>query len=242
MTNENKVIEYLNGDMSQQEREGFEQLLKSDLEVKNLLDKYRPIFNGLDHLENIKPSEGLRSNVLTMINQAAEKKTITKSSGWKWIGMISFLFLVVAISYFINGTKQSINVTKKIPQKQFDLYNPSVTSRIHAVSLNESTTSNSNDVIKTLIKVLNEDKSSNVRLATVRVMQQHLQNEMTRVALVNALGQEKDPFVLIEIINTLARHKEKSAIGALEQLTKENGLEKFIKDEAHLGLFQIQEY
>ena len=242
MTNEEKIIEYLNGDMEQGAKRDFELLLESDSSLRKLLEEYRLIFQSLDDINPIKPSDNLRSSVLAMLDKESESITRNKTTKWNWILVLGILFVISITGYYIISKNDTKNVSKKLPNHQLELNNNSVTGRIHAVSLNDDKNGGNNEVINTLIKVLDEDKSSNVRLATVKVMNQHIHNEMIRVALVNALGKEKDPFVLIEIINTLARNKEKSALGALEELTQENNLEKFIKDEAHLGIFQIQEY
>jgi len=90
-----------------------------------------------------------------------------------------------------------------------------------------------------LLKVLQVDQSSNVRLAAVETLSNYTDNENVRSGLISIITSETDAFVKIAILNALGRHNNEEVKRTLESITNDESQQKFIIDEAHLQLIKL---
>lgn len=95
------------------------------------------------------------------------------------------------------------------------------------------------DIIKALIRTMNEDGNTNVRLAALEALAKFKNQPHVRKALIDALGSQKDPVVQISLIRLLVEMNEQGAKKQLEEITTEEDLLPAVKDEAHAGLLKL---
>ncbi|WP_235296252.1 HEAT repeat domain-containing protein [Portibacter marinus] len=246
MNKEEKIIDYLQGEMTYEERSKFERSLTSDPVLKAELEEYRLLFDEIDQMEISRPSLTLKSNFdymleSEMIRQDSKSNVMTLKT-WRSAAAVAAI-LVIGFLVGQNWTQKSvINQQSQalVADMKRNMKSESVTGRIEAVQVSQQFAKPENEVLNTLIETLKNDSSPNVRLAAAEALDRYAAEEKVRTALVRQLSTEKDPFVLIALINTLSEQKVEKAIDPLQELTTAEDVAKFIKDEAHLGLIKIE--
>ncbi len=94
-------------------------------------------------------------------------------------------------------------------------------------------------IVHVLVKTMNEDHNSNVRLAAMEALGKFSNEASVRNALIQSLASQKDPVVQIALIQLLVKMKEKSVVRQLEQMTKDASTMKAVKDEAYSGILKL---
>jgi HEAT repeat protein len=95
------------------------------------------------------------------------------------------------------------------------------------------------EIVKVLVKTMNEDTNTNVRLAAMEALSKFGHEAQVRNALIRSLTEQKDPVVQIALIQLLVKMKEKGVVKQLEQMTKDASTMKAVKDEAYTGILKL---
>ena len=97
-----------------------------------------------------------------------------------------------------------------------------------------------NEIIQVMIKTMNEDESSNVRLAALEALSRWSNQNIVKEALMEALVNHKDPAFQITLINTLVEIQEKRALPYMENLINNTETLEAVKGEAQVGIFKLK--
>ena len=92
--------------------------------------------------------------------------------------------------------------------------------------------------VKVLVKTMNEDPNTNVRMAALEALSKFHSDTDVRKALIHSLSIQKDPVVQIALIQMMVVMKEKSVVKDLERMSKEATM-KAVKDEALAGIMRL---
>src|SRR5690606_24528787 len=95
------------------------------------------------------------------------------------------------------------------------------------------------DVVEALIKRMNEDPNTNVRLAALDALSKFHDEPQVRKALVEGLSSQKDPVVQIALIQLMVKIKEKGIVTDLKRIVDDEQSMKAVKDEAYSGLLEL---
>ncbi|MBV9987077.1 MAG: HEAT repeat domain-containing protein [Chitinophagaceae bacterium] len=117
-----------------------------------------------------------------------------------------------------------------------DMASPS--KRLSAAS--EASSLIDRDIIDALVKTMNTDPNTNVRLAALESLSRFHRESYVRKQLVAALEKQKDPVVQIELIQLLTRMKETSILKQLDKITQDDNAIKAVKDNAYSGIFTLR--
>jgi HEAT repeat protein len=116
----------------------------------------------------------------------------------------------------------------------------SASQRIQGVNVALTMTSTPDDaIVKALVKTMNEDKNSNVRLAALEALSKFIDDKHVRKTLIESLGKQKDPIVQIQLIQLLVKIKEKGVVDDLQKIVDDEGTIKAVKDEAYSGIMRL---
>ena len=115
----------------------------------------------------------------------------------------------------------------------------SASQRLQGVRVALQMTSADDDVVQALVRTLNEDPNSNVRLAALDALGKFQIEPAVRKALIGSLSTQKDPVVQIALIQLLVRMKEKTVIKDLERMVEDEQNIKAVKDEAYNGILKL---
>ena len=94
-------------------------------------------------------------------------------------------------------------------------------------------------LVDTLIKVMNTDANSNVRLASLDALSKFYREKYVKEQTLAALPKQNDPVVKTALIEFLAKMNEVSIAGELLKIVSDKEASKEIKDQAYAGLFKL---
>jgi HEAT repeats len=135
----------------------------------------------------------------------------------------------------------SQNLTSKKLVMFAGLHNmESPASRITAAYAAEQLQNQGNDVVDALVKTLNSDPNSNVRLAALDGLARFYKENYIRRQLVASLGKQHDPVVQIAMINLLTRMRESAILVVLDRLVRDENLQKAVKDCAYSSILLLR--
>lgn len=86
-------------------------------------------------------------------------------------------------------------------------------------------------VIDVLIKTLNEDANTNVRLAAIEALSRFNQSQTVREALVRTLNRQSDPILQLLVIESLVSMREKRALPQLQTLLENAQTNLIVKEK-----------
>ncbi len=262
---EMKMIDYLDGNLSEIEKEDFEKHIETCERCLDELMHSQKVLQLADQVPIEKPDESLRINFFHMlhdeIRKADEKdKTQTHSQSTAWYNRsslryaagIAFLISGTAIGIFINAGLKNAGRSAELKRLQSEvtdlkrtalftmLKEESSSYRIQAVGYADEIESPDENVIEVLINTLNHDKNVNVRMAAAYALEKFATERSICDSLVKSLSQQTDPILQVTLINILVGIKEKSALQPIQQiLTNENTIEE-VKRVAENGATTLQ--
>ena len=161
-----------------------------------------------------------------------------------------FVFLIasVAILFWVNKNyeqqkeiarlREEMDSTKRMMMAM--MTNPqSASQRMLGVAASYQIEQPDDEIVNALLKTMNEDPNTNVRLAALEALSTFHQQAHVRTALIAALAKQKDPVVQISLIRLMIEMKEKSVIRELDRITRDKESIKAVKDEAYSGLLKL---
>jgi predicted transcriptional regulator len=95
------------------------------------------------------------------------------------------------------------------------------------------------EVVKALVKAMNEDSNSNVRLAALEALSKFSNDPHVRKILIASLATQKDPVVQIALIQLMVEMKEKGIVNDLQKIVEDNETMQAVKDEAYSGILKL---
>jgi HEAT repeat protein len=115
----------------------------------------------------------------------------------------------------------------------------SASQRIQGVNVAMGAEKADDEVVKALVKLMNEDPNSNVRLAALEALSKFIDEAPVRNAILTSLSKQKDPVVQIALIQLLVRMKEKGVVNDLQKIVDDEGTIQAVKDEAYTGILKL---
>lgn len=96
------------------------------------------------------------------------------------------------------------------------------------------------DIVDVLIKTMNSDPNTNVRLAALEALEQFYRVPYVKQQLISSLKIQKDPMVQIGLIQLLTGMKETVILNDLEKIANDNSNLKEVRDQAYSSIFQLE--
>jgi anti-sigma factor RsiW len=251
---ESRIIDYLDGKGSTEERTKLEQELSQDAEANKLFEQLQEVMLAMDKVSVLEPSSQLKMEFDKALQQeiAAQKKTTKTVFFSPIVYRVAAGFLLImaglVIGYEINKNqeherelvelKQQIEENRLLMLAMLD-NQQSASQRMVGVSVAYELETADDQIVQVLVKTLNEDTNSNVRLAALEALGKFSSEEVVRQSLIKSLTTQKDPVVQIALIQLLVKMKEKGVLNQLEKITKDASTMKAVKDEAHKGILKL---
>ncbi len=253
-----QLIDYIDKNLSAEEHNKVEQAIAQSPSLQAEYQQLKHVLLLMDTEQECLPSAELKNRFDLLLEQESQKieeqKDGTKTISFHPKSLLKYaaVGLVLLVSgYFVgqnlpNSTKGN-SIAQDIAQdKQFTesemmemLDGPSTSQRIKAVNISYKMENADDRIVEALIKTMQEDESSHVRLAAVQALENFPSNPKIVDALIYALETPNDPMVTIAVINILANTKEQKALEPLEKIAKGDTHLNFVKDEAEVGIFKL---
>jgi hypothetical protein len=207
----------------------------------------------MDRLQPLEPSGKLKAQFEQLLQKEiqAEKKTKTilfSPIVYRAAAALLLVLAGVAIGNWINKNKEQEKQIAEL-QQQVDenrkmmmvmLNNQqSASQRMVGLSVAYEMDKPDDEIVNVLVKTMNEDPNSNVRLAAMDALGKFSNEPNVKKALIASLSTQKDPVVQIALIQLMVKMKEKSILNQLEKITRDASTMKAVKDEAYSGILKL---
>lgn len=96
------------------------------------------------------------------------------------------------------------------------------------------------DIVDALVKTMNNDPSTNVRLAALDALSRFYREGYVKKKLVASLGKQTDPMVQIGLIELLTKMKERSILKQLDKMVNDGNTMQAVKDQAYTSIFTLR--
>jgi HEAT repeats len=260
---ESLLIDYIDGKLINEEKAAIEKELQQNESSLQLYEQLKKVMNQIDHSPKFEPSVDFKLNFEKALQQEISnskkgKPSFAKAPVGRQVffqpmvlriaaGLI-FLLVSVGIGYWINKNneqqkeiarlREEMDSTKQMMMAM--MTNPqSASQRMLGVAASYQLEKADDEIVNALLKAMNEDPNTNVRLAALDALSKFHQQEHVRIALISSLAKQKDPVVQISLIRLMVEMKEKSVIKELDRITKDKEMIKAVKDEAYSGLLKL---
>lgn len=266
---ESLLIDYIEGQLSSAQKAEVEKMLAEEADAAELHAQLKEVISVMEQVKEAEPSTSLRMKFESVLQEEIQKSmgrsSYAKASGAKqvffqpWVlraaAAIGFLVVGVAIGFWVNEYNQRREEIALLKEQMERNRHEMEQSKQAMISMLENSRSASqrlmgatvayemkqadDDIVNALVKSMNDDPNTNVRLAALEALGKFYKQSHVRNALVNSLSTQKDPMVQIALIRLLVQMKEKEVVNELEQITRDVNVIKAVKDEAHAGILKL---
>ena len=95
------------------------------------------------------------------------------------------------------------------------------------------------DIVDALFTTMNEDPSTNVRLAALEALSRFHRENYVKKKLIASLRKQKDPMVQIELIHVLTEMKQKSILDDLQKMVQDVNTNEAVKERAYSSILTL---
>jgi hypothetical protein len=95
------------------------------------------------------------------------------------------------------------------------------------------------EIIDALVSTMNEDPSTNVRLAALEALSRFHRENYVKKKLIASLKKQKDPMVQIELIQVLTEMKQKSILDDLQKMVQDANTNDAVKERAYSSILTL---
>lgn len=247
---ENKLIAYLLGDLSEPEQREMDQRISRSPALQQEVADLKLVLGQLDQEPEIEPSRYSRDRFLQFLEMEARhngRKNGDKTSFLaRWAAAAAAL-IVIGIGFGVllqNHQQQQAQIqqlssevveTRKLLLLAM-LQDDSASERIKALNVSARDFREDERVVTALIERLQQDENENVRLKAAEALANFFSEEGVTEAMIWALELESSPEVQIMLIESLVSEKRKEALPSLQRLLEREDVPRVVRDMAALGV------
>lgn len=250
---ETRIIDYIDGRLSEEERTKLEQELAKNSEAFQLYEQLKVVMTAIDKSAPLEPSARLKASFDQTLRDEMKSKPAGKVVFFQPVffraaAAVALVISGIAIGFWITknnqqkeemmALRQEVETTKRLMQSMLENPN-SASQRLQGVNVALQFGKADDEVVTALVKAMNEDANSNVRLAALDALAKFQEEPAVRTALIQSLTTQKDPIVQIALIQLLVRMKEKGVVKDLERMVEDEQNIKAVKDEAYNGILKL---
>jgi hypothetical protein len=250
---ESLIIDYIDNKLNSVDREKIEKELVRNTDAYKLYEELKEVMQVMDRAARLEPSLKLKSSFENMLSEelssVKKNRTVLFTPAFYRVAAAVALFILCgSVGYWIkryNDQQQQIATLQQEMKATKDLMmsmlhnNQSASQRIQGVNVAYTMTKADDEIVSALVKTMNEDSNSNVRLAALEALSKFIDDPSVRRQLVSSLSKQKDPIVQISLIQLMVLIKEKSVVKDLQRIVDDAETMKPVKDEAYSGIMKL---
>ena len=250
------VDKTLGGDNTLKVKNHLETCKKCSEEVDGLI----VLFGEMNKIENELPDVKLTQDFQAMLEAEKSKtgKVVPMHNAHKqnWFrsnfGQIAAAITILLAGMFIgslfNERGNSGNEVAEIKEEMMNmkemlilskLDQPVASERIIAASYLDGVITPDSEVLMALIKTMNTDQNSNVRMAAMNALARFRNEPLVADALVESLSKQTDPIIQISMINILVEMHDTRAVNEMKQIIENASTNESVKKLAEEGILTL---
>ncbi len=256
---ESMFIDYIDGRLSEADRHSVEEELMRNEDARKLYEELKEVISAMEESASIDPSPRLRKNF-----EAYLKQELTSTDGktrflnptlYKVAAAIALVIIGAGLGFWINenNTRRQhlAEIEKEMEATRRELAeakmammallgnDQSASQRMKGVSVAMELPKADDQIVKALFDALQNDRSTNVRLAALEALARFRQDPAVRKGLIESLSTVSDPMVQIKLIQLMVEMKEKDVVQELQNIVNDAATMKAVKDEAYSGIIKL---
>ncbi len=250
---EGMLIDYIDGTLSEADRAKVEQEIAKNGEAYRLYEQLREVIAAMDKSEKFEPGANMKAAFERTLQEELAKTKTGKTVFFQpvYLRAAAAVLLVlsgIAIGNWISKNQareeqlaklaEEVAATKQMMLAMID-NQQSASQRILGANVALKIGKADDEVVNALVKSMNEDPNTNVRLAALEALTKFREQPHVRSVLIQSLAIQKDPVVQIALIQLLVQMKEKDAVKGLEEIIDDSETMKAVKDEAYSGILKL---
>ncbi len=251
---EDLLIDYIDGKLTEADRLLVEKELLINEETRKLYDQLKEVMQSIEKSTTLQPSAKLKNDfnlfLTSELKTVKETKTIFfQPSFYRVAAALAFLIIGGGIFFLIRNQyanqqaeleamRKEVATTKLTLMAMLD-NQQSASQRVLGATVAYKMEHTDDEIITALVKAMNEDENSNVRLAALDALRKFYHQKNVRTTLIASMATQKDPIVQIALIRLLAEMKEKEIVNELKHITTDDESLPAVKDEAYVALNQL---
>jgi HEAT repeat protein len=254
---ESLLIDYIDNKLNSADRAQVEQELARNAEAYKLYEELKEVMGVIDSAGRMEPSAKLKANFESMLKHelaaAASRKTVLfRPAFYRVAAAVALLIIGGGVGFFISKrhdaelalVKAQLEENKKVMEATREMMaklanDQSASQRIQGVNVSIRMEKAGDDIVRALVKTMNEDPNTNVRLAALGALGRFSHEPGVKAMLVASLARQKDPVVQISLIQLLVQMKEKSVVDDLKKIVDDENSMQAVKDEAYSGILRL---
>jgi HEAT repeat protein len=250
---ESLIIDYIDNKLNTVDRQAAEKILTTNADAYKLYEELKEVIHVIDKASRFEPTSKLQTGFDEMLRNemAASRETKTiffQPAFYRVAAAVALVVIGAGLGFWISkqhqhnqemaAIRQQMEETKHMMISLMENQN-SASQRIQGVNVALGIMKADNDIVRALVRTMNEDPNSNVRLAAMEALSKFTADPVARRALVQSLSTQKDPVVQIALIQLMVKLKETEVIKDLQRIVDDNETMKAVKDEAYSGILKL---
>ena len=263
----NKMPDLLNGGLAASEASRLREHMLSCLSCREEFQELNETWTRLGILADEQPGPGLRRDFYRHLESLQKELAAREQTGWrqKVAGLLPNWHLpaplprftaaalavaacftagffigsagkgspgqLTALNREVDGLKQQVSLSL--------LSQPSASARLQGLAMTSRLQDPDPLLLQTLLDMLDNDPSVNVRLSAVDALYLFADREQVRSAMTASLSRQQSPLVQIALIDLMVSLREKRAATALKKLLSDSQVIPEVRQRAQSGINQI---
>jgi hypothetical protein len=251
---ESLLIDYIDGKLAAADKLLVEKELVQNAESSKLYNELKEVIGAMTTSAKLEPSAKLSMRFNALLEKEVDTTKGTKTIFFKpvFFRMAAAVALLIVcggigLMFYKQHAKQQaewetmhkeLQTTKLLLMSMLE-NQQSASQRVLGANVAYKMKNTDDEIIIALVRAMNEDPNSNVRLAALDALRKFYQQEYVRKTLIASMSTQKDPVVQIALIRLLTEMKEKEIVHELQRITTDDETLPAVKDEAHVALYQL---
>jgi flagellar basal body-associated protein FliL len=252
---ESKLIDLIDGKLEADERAEVEKQIAANAEIKQLYNQLKEVISQLNTTCSVEPTSKLRNRFDQMLkeeitdrNQPRGRQIFLNAGLLRIAAGVVLMLMGAGIFLWVSKNQQQ---QREIARLRFEMDSTknamlnllrnqqSASQRVLGTTVAFQMPSADDEIVNALVKAMNEDPNTNVRLAALDALGKFKHDQRIRKLLITSLSTQTDPVVQISLIQLMVEMKEKSILKELEEITRKKEVLKAVKDEAYSGILKL---
>lgn len=248
---ESLLIDYIDGKLNSVDKHYVEQVLMKDAGAYRVYEELKMVIQTMNRVKQEEPPVNSRASFQTMLDEEMKLNKNGKLRSlypqfYRVAAAVALIIIGVSLGFMYSNYRVEQQELARIQKEKEDAQvfvarftNDSPGQRLLAVKATNQVEDPHDDILKALVKSMNEDPNANVRMAAIEALSRFHTEKSVRQALIESLGKQIDPVVQIMLIQVMVELREKEVLKPLRKIIENEEFLPAVKDEAHKGIFML---